>query len=683
MIRLLGNAALFVSLLSCSEKPPTAGTATPKKVTIAQAEYGMTYPSGVVECSDDTVQVVAIPEDNYRFVKWVSHGKAALLSDSLAPSITVTALSASGTVLEPIFAPVQCTVVVAYADSSIDNDTVVTDYNTQIYCTAQSRSGYSFKQWVSSDWDRVAIANPTSASGYVTVRASGTLYPTYRKEISSAIDSIHLSVIPASGGRTVPEGMVIVTQNRSVITAIPNEHYRFVKWNNIGTSGTIADSAKATTAITAIDTNGAIIQPVFAPELCTLIVSAPQFSSHKADTIICDYNSSRTITAPAYPGYTFNSWKQVQGTTTLLASFSNAVTGVTVRESGTVQAHYYRINNTITVDTAEHCSLSVTGSFTLSVQDTLTVSCIPAFGYRFVQWVQTGETQISLGDIRDSSIQIAGVKGNGTIKPKVEPVPYLEWKSGSFLAVADSATPLTELYDGRGNDLNIQIGDILGIVYKDAMGIHRSIDYGVVGSTTLAGSLTCYTLQDLLTALSREIGASVTYQNENGAINIENALITNLSVKNMTRPTSNNYVSNLFLWNGQVDGESAGVVRRPARGNDLIKDLFGKNGEPLGLELGDMIRVGGRVNGTELKTGYNIGLSFSDETKLIHLSEYIGLQLAAALDVTVDSSGAILISRDSTTETVLINLSVGASNSNNNATTPTEFNNTMLFRMKL
>ncbi len=196
--------------------------------------------------------------------------------------------------------------------------------------------------------------------------------------------------------------------------------------------------------------------------------------------------------------------------------------------------------------------------------------------------------------------------------------------TGRYLARATGSDQLTAMFDGRGNDLNIKERDTLRIVYKNAAGLEQTVPL-IVGSPAEAAVNVTYvsTLDDLRDRLQTAIPGSTVTINNDGQLSIAGAGgATNLSIKNETRPTSNNFVSNLFLWNGAVNGASAGSVRAPADKLDVVGDLFDAKGETLGLEAtyvdplgatipGDRIKIGGSIGGENLELDPTGGLEFT------------------------------------------------------------------------
>ena len=308
-----------------------------------------------------------------------------------------------------------------------------------------------------------------------------------------------------------------------------------------------------------------------------------------------------------------------------------------------------------------------------------------------------------------------------------------------YLHTSDSTDSLTAMFDGKGNDLNIENGDVMKIIFTDSAGVEQSVLYPVDDHPVSPAPGTIGTLENLRAAMQTILsastpGATVTIDDpanpgsHPGQLFVDGATgITNLTVKNTTRPTSDPFVSNLFLWTGPVAGESSGTALNPADYTDPLSEIKSSTGEPLGLESMDLITVGAAIGGETILADDDPsrdldgdgnpdgGLLYSDGgafladgvtpnplvgivTTMQDLLDYTQQRLALPNEIPNSSGstdpsielnphldgdlrapiGSIMIRGQAQKAFEITGLSISATNSNNNAVTPTPFNANMI-----
>jgi flagellar hook protein FlgE len=294
--------------------------------------------------------------------------------------------------------------------------------------------------------------------------------------------------------------------------------------------------------------------------------------------------------------------------------------------------------------------------------------------------------------------------------------------SGALSGLADS---LVTLYDAKGNNLNIEDGDVLKIIYTDTVsGNEVSAQFAVDTKPPLAVG-TIETIENLSDEIELLLPAGYTTAIVAGQVTVVAPAApldtaANLTVKNDTRPTSDPFVSNLFNWVGAVTGASAGTALSPADTTDRLMDLYNATGEPLGMENGDVVRIGGAIGGETLTADEDPtrdingdgnpdgGLMYVDDTlpfptgapatTMQDLLDYIQFRLQLPNDIpnssgSTDASvelnahvdgelraptGGIMIRGQAQKAFEITGLSIYADNSNNNSLTPTAFNANMI-----
>jgi len=189
-------------------------------------------------------------------------------------------------------------------------------------------------------------------------------------------------------------------------------------------------------------------------------------------------------------------------------------------------------------------------------------------------------------------------------------------------------TLLTGLFDHNGNSLNIRENDELRVAFTDATGTTVDQTFRVVAYNSTPApdptDGTVATLEDLRRAIEIATGGApvVVDITPDGRLEISGvgntagiSDVTNLAVRNITRPTSDGFVANVFQWPDALAGAthtSIGGLLTAANEDTPLHLVRDSNGRGLGLENGDQIRVNANVGNTALPPCADGGLMFSD-----------------------------------------------------------------------
>ncbi|MDD5672918.1 MAG: flagellar hook-basal body complex protein [Chitinivibrionales bacterium] len=273
-----------------------------------------------------------------------------------------------------------------------------------------------------------------------------------------------------------------------------------------------------------------------------------------------------------------------------------------------------------------------------------------------------------------------------------------------------AADTVTSLHDSAGNSLGIQAGDTLTISAYDTGGVEHTlpivVDSVASPNTTLADIITG--INTLLAQPGLAAGPAAASLNGNGQI-VVNTAGTGATINNLTvhssRPGSNSYVSNAFSFGASITpadllGKNSDAFRAPALATDYMSDLYDATGQTLGFEDGDPISINGTVGG---KTTPPSSLVFAPRVGAIGAGGTTGTTMQNLLDaiqsafslpkndgtpqnnlsVSMDipntpdnqiPDGSIVIRGQKEKAFALTNVSLTATNSNNNAISPTRFN---------
>lgn len=263
-----------------------------------------------------------------------------------------------------------------------------------------------------------------------------------------------------------------------------------------------------------------------------------------------------------------------------------------------------------------------------------------------------------------------------------------------YITQAQEYSTLTELYDQNGNDLGIQVGDDIVISIAGADSTRVNVADGM-SMADLAAEVQAY--------LWNATGSNLISVNAtNGDLTIDTSMDPGVSINGLqissSRPGSNSYVSNAFSFPATISGNySVTGLRIPARETDLLSDIFDSNGHPLGLEPGNVISINGAVGGSTIPTTSAVyddpdpsntssirsladllnhiqnAFSLPETDGTIYDNPSVSVNLANTDDDRLPD-GAIVIRGQAEEAFAITNLSISASNSNNDTPAPTRFN---------
>lgn len=276
-----------------------------------------------------------------------------------------------------------------------------------------------------------------------------------------------------------------------------------------------------------------------------------------------------------------------------------------------------------------------------------------------------------------------------------------------FLHVGEADDFLIELFDENGNDLGIRAGDTLTFSCVDG----NNVGAGTITLDFMVSDT--HTITDLETALENWLntvlvgggGIDVNLDTTTGSFQVDLSSAAGVVVNNLVirsdRPTSAAYVTNLFAWGPSIDAttgalgvnDSIGQIRAPADDNDLLANLYDASGNALGLEddngLNDIITINGAVGGNpitpytfnyvsattdmdDLLTAIQAAFNLPDTDGTYADNPSVEINSAIAGDDRIPA-GAIVIRGQPGLAFALSNLSVSATNADNDDTAPTRF----------
>ena len=319
-------------------------------------DYGSVTGGGTYTYGQ-SVELTATPAEGYQFDGW-NNGYDIISTDA-----TYT-FSANGDIdLTAEFSIIQCAISVASANShgSVDGGTIV-DYHTSVTLTASPSTGYHFAGWFNGE-------DLVSEDDEYTFMATESLSLTAHFEI----DVFNISAEAANTHGTVDGESGEYEYNTNVaFVAVPDEGYHFAGWydgtNKVSDNASYSFHASEDISLTA----------AFEINSYAITIQQPENGSISgAVSGNFDYGTVLNLTASPDDGYRFVRWTD---------NYEEAEYAYTVKGDATISAVFAEndiILYTISA-TAEHGTVSGTGTFALSETTTLTAEADP--NYEFVGW---------------------------------------------------------------------------------------------------------------------------------------------------------------------------------------------------------------------------------------------------------------------------------------------------------
>ena len=182
-------------------------------LTVNAGEHGTATGSGTYTFGD-TITIQAFPDDHYHFTRWNDGNTDNPRQYRIEDNITLTAFFAIDTY----------TVVVMSSDivrGMVEASGTEFVYGTPCTVTATAYTGYTF-----AGWSNGVIANPYTFAVISDVELTALFVEEGEEVYTVTVESADPTMGTVSGGGQALNGGTVI------ITAIPNEGYRFLTWND-------------------------------------------------------------------------------------------------------------------------------------------------------------------------------------------------------------------------------------------------------------------------------------------------------------------------------------------------------------------------------------------------------------------------------------------------------------------
>ncbi|MGB6873625.1 MAG: C1 family peptidase [Dehalococcoidia bacterium] len=410
-------SANFIARYDLAIVSTTGGSVT------GPGEGTFTYDDGTA------VNLVAEPEEGYRFVSWT--GDVDDIADVQAAITTITIKGDSAITANFEEIPRYDLAVSSTAGGSVTGpgEGTFTYYEgTAVDLIAEPEEGYRFVNWTGDVDD---IADVQAAATTITIKGDSTITANFEEipRYDLAINST------ASGSVTGPgEGTFTYYEGTEVdLIAEPEEGYRFVNWT--GDVDDIADVQAAATTITIRGDSTIIANFEEIPQYDLAISSTDGGSVTGPGEGTFTYDDRTVVDLIAEPeeGYGFVNWT---GDVDDIADVQAATTTITIRGNSTITANFI-FQYELTIDSTDGGSVSEPGEGTFACDEGTVVNLVAEAeeGYRFDNW--TGD--IDAIDDADAAIATITMEGDYSITAN-----FRTAGGACFIATAAYGTPMAD-----------------------------------------------------------------------------------------------------------------------------------------------------------------------------------------------------------------------------------------------
>lgn len=398
--------------------------------------------------------ISAVAEAGYYFLNWTMTGDISV-EDPADPSTsfyptgdgTITANFAADSDPERVCLTVSCSPqyggdVGAWGDVFVGVNCLQAEVWYDAIAVAED--GFEFVHWVVGD--NVAVLDTTDRTTEVTAADDGTLMAVFQRVTPDTDYELTLSVSPVLGGDTnpaqVPWGPYQVRAGGYYsISAIPNDGYRFVRWQYSG--GVAITDATAMQPLVQLTADAGVTALFEAVETAQLTIAMePEYGGAEDIYGVGAYNVNQgewlNVDADANDGYEFSYWS-CSGDIIVLDAHSEW-TQIYLTGDGELTANFRFIGGpqeTASLIFAENnpemgTSIFVsdgypggrgTGEYEVNIREQLNAEATPELGYRFTGWTFTGD--IYVDEPWDDDINFV-VLGDSTLTANYAATPVVE-----------------------------------------------------------------------------------------------------------------------------------------------------------------------------------------------------------------------------------------------------------------
>jgi hypothetical protein len=290
--------------------------------------------------TDEVVDLVAAPEEHYRFVEWT--GDVATVGNVTAAGTTITMNGnyevTANFELEEAWCGLAISSTSGGSVTAPGEGTFVYETGTEVELVAAPEEHYQFAEWTG---DVGSIDDIYSASTNITMNDFYSIMGSFELE-----EGWHSLTVSSTDGGSVSapgEGIFVYAANTTVdLVAMPEESYEFVKWT--GNVSAIADVYASSTTIAmnasySITANFDVWHPAPSAVLGISSTSGGQVTDPGEGTFVYPLGTPVDLVAEPGEGYFFHSWS---GDVAAMADVNDATTMITMYSSYSIRANFVR-----------------------------------------------------------------------------------------------------------------------------------------------------------------------------------------------------------------------------------------------------------------------------------------------------------------------------------------------------
>jgi len=333
----ISKAEHIIEGLGIAVEPPEGQCS----LTISSTPGGsVTEPGEGMRIYDDgtVVELVAEPDEHYRFVEWT--GDVDAIADVNAAETTITMYDSYSITANFELEPGWYSLTISSTEGGLVTEpgegTSIHAAGTVVDLVAQPGEGYQFVEWTS---DVGTIANVNVAATNITMNDSYSITANFELEpgwYSLTISSTEGGLVTEPGeGTSIHAASTVVD-----LVAQPDEGYQFVKWT--GDVSTIADVYAAETTITinacySITANFETWHPEPRALLMVDSTAGGSVTEPGEGIFLCPLGTEVSLVAEARSGYQFAHWS---GDVDTIADVDAASTIIIMDNSYSIRANF-------------------------------------------------------------------------------------------------------------------------------------------------------------------------------------------------------------------------------------------------------------------------------------------------------------------------------------------------------
>jgi hypothetical protein len=322
----------------------------------------------------NATSVTAVPATGYHFVNWTEGGTQV----SATPALEITSVTAAHTYTANFASNIFAVTYASGGNGTLSGNTSqsVNYLGTAANVTAVPAADYHFVNW--TEGTAVVETSPILAVSSIAADRSFTA--------NFAINNFALSFASGANGTVIGNSNQTVNlgADATLVTAVPVTGYAFVNW----TEGTDVAGVNAVLAITNVRAAHSYTANFAIKNFAIDFVSGGNGTiSGSVSQSVAYHGNGTTVTAVPAENYHFVNWTEGA----VLVGTTAALTVKNVSAAHSYTANFAVNTYAVTFTSDSNGTIKDNTSQTVSYgADAATVTAVPATGYHFVNWTESG-----------------------------------------------------------------------------------------------------------------------------------------------------------------------------------------------------------------------------------------------------------------------------------------------------